>query len=128
VPQREVNAIGLLGVQAWIADVENENARMWPIVIKLFESRGAKRVLVVSYERATPPEGHAHTRAAGESHKVTLAEVPFRVVAILLNTSAELKTNALEVNSLQTKNGKGMLLSVRGQSLLANRFVISGES
>ena len=99
MPQREVNAVALLRIQVPIADIENENARMRAIVIKLFESGGAERMLIVSDKRAASPERHAHTRTAGEANKVALTEVAFRVVAILLDASAKLKAYALEVNS-----------------------------
>ncbi len=100
MPQREINAVALLRIQVRIADIENENARMRAIVIKLFESWRAEGVLIVSYKRAPCPKGNAHTRTAGKADKVVHAKVAFRVVTILFDASAELKTNALKVDSL----------------------------
>src|SRR6266481_5058717 len=67
MPQREINAVALFRIQVRIADIENENARMRAIVIKLFESGGAERMLIVSDKRAASPERHAHTRRSPQS-------------------------------------------------------------
>src|SRR6266446_6371580 len=98
--QRKINAVSFFGVQVWIADVKHENARMRPVVIKLFESGGAERMLVVGDKRTAGPERNLYTGATRETHKVALAEITFRVVTVLLNPPTELKTHFLEINPL----------------------------
>src|SRR5258708_5268879 len=101
---------------------------MRAIVIEFFEGWRAEGMLVVGYKRSTRPERYAYARTVRESHKVTFAEVTFRVVAVLLDASPELKTNALEIDSFQPKYGKRMLLRTRCRGLLAYRHVVAVEA
>src|SRR6266851_4333637 len=100
VAKRKINSVSLLSLQVWISNIKNQNARMRPVVIELLERGSAKRVLIIGQKRAAIPKGEAHSGAAGETQKVTLAKISFRTVAVLLNSSAELKTNAFKVDSL----------------------------
>src|SRR5260370_451720 len=116
VTQRQIHAVALFGFQVGVADVEYENTRMRPVIVKLFERRGAERMLVVGDKRSASPQRYTSARTAGKSKKVALAKIALRSVAVLLNAPAKLETHTLEIDSFQSVKGERVLFGVRRRS------------
>ena len=155
--QRQVDAVAALGAQTRVAHLECQIPRMGAEVVQFFERRSAVAVRVIRHESAAAPQvgmQAGRRRAAGEGPRDRVGRlfvvllflffllffifififVPVaalgerRVVALRLDTPAELELHPLEVQLLQREESEPTLIDRRRQGFLAGRCILAVDA